>query len=120
VAEVSGEPAGYASSREFRAKAAYRQSVETTIYLDPEVVGRGLGRSLYGALLRILESETSVHRAYAGIALPNEASVALHRGLGFRPVGTFHEAGHKFDRYWDVAWYEKDVSGAAGGSDARA
>jgi phosphinothricin acetyltransferase len=113
VAAVDARPVGYASSKEFRAKAAYHTSVETTIYLDPEFVGHGLGRMLYGELLSVLEAEPTVHRAYGGIAVPNESSVALHESLGFVLAGTFREVGLKFGRYWDVSWYEKDLSGAA-------
>ena len=110
VAEIADRPVGYASSREFRSKPAYAGSVETTIYLDPAVAGRGIGRSLYGALLDTLHSEQSVHRAYAGVALPNPQSIAFHESFGFRLVGTFREVGHKLDKYWDVSWYEKNVS----------
>lgn len=111
VAEIDGEAGGYASSRPFAAKAAYASSVETTIYLDPARVGRGVGRPLYRALLDALEAEPGVHRAYAGIALPNDASVALHEKLGFAPAGTFREVGFKLGGYRDVRWYERDVSG---------
>jgi phosphinothricin acetyltransferase len=110
VAEHAGRPVGYASSRQFRAKPAYRPSVETTIYLDPEHAGRGVGPPLYEALLSVLVEEAEVHRAYAGIALPNASSIAIHERLGFRLVGTFREVGFKFDEYWNVSWYEKDLS----------
>lgn len=101
-----GEPVGYASSSPFRPKAAYETSVETSVYIDPGWTHRGIGRKLYEHLLAALEKE-DVHRAYAGITLPNAASVALHERLGFVCVGTFSHAGRKFGRYWDVAWYEK-------------
>jgi phosphinothricin acetyltransferase len=110
VAQVGPDVVGYASSSRFRAKQAYHTSVETTVYLDPDHVGRGLGGRLYGALLDLLISDPRVHRAYGGIALPNPESVALHERLGFRGVGTFQEVGHKFDRFWDVRWYERDLS----------
>jgi phosphinothricin acetyltransferase len=109
VAEVASGIAGYTSSARFRPKQAYHTSVETTVYLDPRQIGRGLGGKLYGALLELLANERQVHRAYGGIALPNPASVALHERLGFRLVGTFKEVGHKFERYWDVSWYERDL-----------
>ncbi len=101
---------GYASSTRFKARAAYNTSVETTIYLDPEAGGRGVGRLLYGRLIDELVAEPAVHRAYGGVALPNDASVSLHEALGFRRVGSYHEVGYKFDRYWDVDWFERDVS----------
>ena len=111
VAEFDSRPVGYASSGSFRAKPAYRRSVETTIYIDEEFIGQGIGRALYGALIEELEADSDIHRAYGCIALPNAGSVALHERLGFTHAGTFREVGYKFDRYWDVSWYERDVSG---------
>jgi len=61
----------------------------------------------------VLRSEESVHRAFAGITLPNERSFALHARCGFSFVGTFREAGFKFGRYWDVGWFENDVAARA-------
>ena len=106
----SQEILGYATSSPFRAKPAYSTSVEVTIYLHPDAAGRGVGTLLYEALFEALSGE-DLHRAYAGIAQPNEASVRLHERLGFRHVGTYHEVGRKFGRYWDVAWYERDLQG---------
>ena len=100
---------GYASSTRFKARDAYKTSVETTIYLHPDNCGSGTGRALYGELIKLLKLDSRLHRAYAGIALPNDASVALHRKLGFRHSGTFREVGYKFDKYWDVAWYECEL-----------
>ncbi|MFE4820798.1 GNAT family N-acetyltransferase [Streptomyces sp. NPDC056704] len=99
---------GYATSSAFRPKPAYATSVEVTIYLAPDAGGRGVGTLLYKALFEALADE-DVHRAYAGIAQPNEASVRLHERFGFRYVGTYREVGRKFGRYWDVAWYEKNL-----------
>ncbi|AYN40865.1 N-acetyltransferase family protein [Streptomyces dangxiongensis] len=99
---------GYATSGPHRPRPAYVTSVETSVYVAPEAVGRGIGTLLYGALFEALAGE-DVHRAYAGIAQPNEASVRLHEHFGFRRVGTFQEVGRKFGRYWDVAWYEKPL-----------
>ncbi|MDN3023220.1 GNAT family N-acetyltransferase [Streptomyces sp. S.PB5] len=104
----SQEILGYATSSAFRPKAAYATSVEVTIYLAPHAGGRGIGTLLYKALFEDLAGQ-DVHRAYAGIAQPNEASVRLHERFGFRHVGTYREVGRKFGRYWDVAWYEKDL-----------
>ncbi len=100
---------GYASSGRFRIKPAYGRSVETTIYLAPEAIGRGVGRTLYGALFELLEAEPEAHRAFAGIVPPNPASVALHERFGFTPIGTFRDVGFKFGRYWDVDWYERPL-----------
>ncbi|WJY38823.1 N-acetyltransferase family protein [Streptomyces sp. P9-2B-2] len=99
---------GYATSSAFRPKAAYAPSVEVTVYCAPRATGRGIGTLLYTALFEALADE-DVHRAYAGIAQPNEASHRLHTRFGFRHIGTFTEVGRKFDRYWDVAWYQKDL-----------
>lgn len=106
VAEVDGDVSGFATSGVFRARPAYARSVETSVYCDPAATGRGLGSALYAELLQQLETE-DVHRAYAGIALPNDASEALHRRFGFHVVGTYTEVGRKFDRWWDVRWYER-------------
>ena len=99
---------GYATSSPFRPKPGYATSVETSVYLRPDATGRGLGRELYGALLAAL-AEQDLHRAYAGVALPNDASVALHERLGFRELGTYVEVGRKFGRYWDVRWFERSL-----------
>ncbi|MFD7440944.1 GNAT family N-acetyltransferase [Streptomyces sp. NPDC059909] len=99
---------GYTTSSAFRPKPAYATSVEVSVYLAPDAAGRGIGTLLYGALFAALADE-DLHRAYAGIALPNEASVRLHERFGFRHVGTYAEVGRKFGRHWDVAWYEKPL-----------
>jgi len=104
VGDVDGVVVGYVCSGRFRAKAGYATSVETTAYLQPGQVGKGYGAGLYAELLRQLADE-DVHRAYAGIALPNPVSIALHRRLGFEPIGVYAEVGRKFDRFVDVEWY---------------
>ncbi|MFG2815494.1 GNAT family N-acetyltransferase [Streptomyces sp. NPDC048410] len=105
----SAEILGYATSGPHRPKAAYATSVETSVYLAPDATGRGVGSLLYEALFTALADE-DVHRAYAGITQPNEASTRLHERFGFRHLGTFGEVGRKFGRYWDVAWYQKDLT----------
>ncbi|MDW4905626.1 N-acetyltransferase family protein [Streptomyces sp. ADMS] len=99
---------GYATAGAFRVKPAYGTTVEVTVYLAPDAGGRGVGTLLYKALFEALAVE-DVHRALAGIVTPNEASVRLHERFGFRYVGTYREVGRKFGRYWDVAWYEKEL-----------
>jgi phosphinothricin acetyltransferase len=106
VAADGEHPVGYATSSRYQPRAAYETSVEVSVYLHPDAVGRGLGTRLYAALLLALEPE-DVHRAYGGVAMPNPASVALHERFGFRRAGYFSEQGRKFGRYWDVAVYEK-------------
>ncbi|MGI5139391.1 N-acetyltransferase family protein [Streptomyces sp. CA-106110] len=108
VTPESQEILGYATSSAFRPKPAYATSVEVTVYLAPHATGRGVGAHLYRSLFESL-AEEGLHRAYAGIAQPNEASVRLHERFGFRHVGTYREVGFKFGRYWDVAWYEKEL-----------
>lgn len=106
VAEHCGEVVGYCSSTRFKNRSAYDVSVETSAYIAPDHLGRGIGRDLYKNLLERLEAG-ALHGAYAGIALPNDASIRLHESFGFREVGVYSEVGRKFDQYWDVAWYEK-------------
>jgi phosphinothricin acetyltransferase len=106
---VEGEDVlGYATSSVFRSKPAYATSVETSVYCRADIVARGVGSALYRALFEQLATE-DVHRAYAGVALPNDASVALHERFGFRAIGTTGEVGRKFGRYWDVRWFERPL-----------
>jgi L-amino acid N-acyltransferase YncA len=97
---------GYASGSPFRPKLGYRFTRETSIYLAPAGQGRGVGRELYAALLAELETR-GMHLVLAAIALPNPASLALHRACGFDEVGTMREVGHKHDRWIDVTWLQK-------------
>ncbi|SDN74992.1 phosphinothricin acetyltransferase [Klenkia soli] len=108
VAERDGMVVGFAASGPFRPRPAYDATVETSVYLAPDAVGQGLGRELYTALFEVLAGE-GVHRALAVIAQPNPASEALHRAFGFTRVGTFGEVGHKFGRWVDVAWFQKEM-----------
>lgn len=109
VAVEGDKVLGYADSHQVRLKPAYITSVETSVYLDPGATGFGVGTALYQALFDMLSAE-DVHRAYAAVTdIPNPASIALHERFGFRPVGTFHEQGRKFGRYWDVEWFEKEL-----------
>jgi len=110
VADVEDRVVGYTCSTQFKARPAYNTSVETTVYVHPDRVGAGIGSQLYKALLDELIGEAGVHRAYGGVALPNPKSIALHTNLGFEQVATYHEVGFKFGKYWDVSWFEKDLS----------
>jgi len=106
---VDGETVvGYTSSSRYRPKQAYETSVETSVYLAPEATGLSLGTKLYETLFGSLRDE-DVHRAYAGITLPNPASMSLHERFGFKRVAHFTEQGRKFGRYWDVEWFEKPL-----------
>ena len=99
---------GYASSSRWRPKPAYNTTVEASVYCRPDAVGRGCGTALYRALFAALERE-DVRTIVAGVSLPNPASLSLHEKFGFRPVGVFHEVGRKFDRFWDVGWFERPL-----------
>jgi L-amino acid N-acyltransferase YncA len=103
---AGGLVVGYAWAGWFRPRPAYAGTRETSIYLDPGVRGRGIGRRLYGELLARLDV-AGVHTQVAVIARPNEPSEALHVALGFVHVGTLAEVGHKFGRYVDTAWYQR-------------
>jgi phosphinothricin acetyltransferase len=106
VALNGDKPIGWACSAKFKEKAAYATSIETSVYLGPSETGRGIGRRLYAALFEQLSGE-DVHRAFGGITMPNDASVGLHRSLGFEHIGTYAEIGRKFGKFWDVALYLK-------------
>lgn len=105
VAEAGGAVLGYAYASKWKGRCAYRYSVESTVYLDAAKTGRGLGTPLYRALIDALRGR-SLHAVIGGIALPNEASVALHEKLGFRKVAQFPEVGYKFGRWIDVGYWQ--------------
>jgi L-amino acid N-acyltransferase YncA len=105
VAEVDGKVVGYAYASKWKVRSAYRHSVETTIYLEHGHEGRGIGQTLYAALLPLLRAR-GIHVAIGGAALPNAASVALHEKLGFQHVATFREVGFKHERWIDVAYWQ--------------
>ncbi len=108
VVEEAGRVLGYAGSGPFRPRSAYDRTVETSIYVDPACVGRGLGHALYGRLLESL-ADTAIHRAVAVIAEPNPASDALHRRFGFREVGRLTQVGWKSGKPWDIALFERGI-----------
>lgn len=107
VAELDGQVAGYVETQRFRPKPAYDRSVELSIYVAPDALGAGIGGGLYAELFARLAADEQFHRAYSIIALPNDGSVAFHERWGFVHRGTLTEAGHKFGRYLDVAYYER-------------
>lgn len=106
VAVDEGVAVGWSSSAKFKEKRAYETTVEASIYLAPGHMGRGLGRILYETLFDALGGE-DIHRIFAGITVPNDASVALHERMGFKLVGTYPQVGRKFGRYWDTALFMK-------------
>lgn len=101
VAERDGSLLGYAYASAWKARRAYRHSVESTVYLHPQHTGQGCGRALYEALLTRLRA-LPVHAVIGCISLPNAASIALHERLGFVQVSQFREVGFKFGRWIDV------------------
>jgi phosphinothricin acetyltransferase len=105
----AGACVGYASTSRWRPNAAYNTTVESSVYCRADVVGKGCGTALYAALFDAVSAE-DIHTIVAGVSLPNPASIALHERFGFQPVGVFHAVGRKFDRYWDVAWFERPAA----------
>lgn len=99
---------GYAYASPHRERAAYRFSIEVSVYLAEHARGRGLGRALYQRLLAIAAAQ-GFYAAYAGIVLPNERSVALHTSVGFTPVGVYRGVGFKLGAWHDVAWFEREL-----------
>lgn len=104
VLEEAGQVLGFAYAGALRVRAAYRWSAEITAYVDARARGRGIGRTLYDALLDTLKRQR-FHAAFAGVALPNPASVGLLKAVGFSHFGTYQEVGFKFGRWHDVAWW---------------
>ncbi|MDQ2822540.1 MAG: N-acetyltransferase family protein [Pseudomonadota bacterium] len=110
IAEANGVVIGYAYATAWRARPAYRTSVETSVYLCNGTQARGTGMLLYSALLDQLRRD-GFHLAIGGIAQPNTASVGLHEKLGFMKVAHFNEVGCKFGRWVDVGYWQLRLSG---------
>lgn len=106
VAVDGGRVVGVAYAATYRPRPAYDDTRETSIYLAPQARGAGLGRALYGELLRRVDAD-GIHVCLAVIAQPNAASEALHTTLGFEQVGMLREVGRKFDRWVDTAWWQR-------------
>lgn len=105
VWKEDGAVLGYANGSAWKSRCAYRYSAESTVYLHPDHVGKGIGAILYEKLITDLQSR-GLHSIIAGIALPNPASTGLHEKLGFVKVAHFKEVGYKFDRWIDVGYWE--------------
>lgn len=103
---AAGAICGFVSASAFDPRGAYETSVKTSVFLTPDMAGRGIGGALYDALFQALE-RADVHRAYALVVAPNPASVALHVRSGFTKISTLSEVGRKFGRFHDVMWFEK-------------
>ena len=105
LAESSGRIVGYAYASQWKNRSAYRYSVESTIYLDPDALGVGFGSQLYESLLANLV-HLKIHAVIGGIALPNPASVRLHERFGFQKIAHFEEVGYKFGQWIDVGYWQ--------------
>ncbi len=108
VAEADGEVVGFAESKPWNPRQAYRRTVEVSIYVIRSHQGRGVGKRLYGDLIERLRT-LDYGQALAGIALPNEASTRLHESAGFKPVGIFKNIGHKFGRTISVGYWQLEL-----------
>jgi len=107
--DAQGRVDGYAYAGRHRDRPAYQWSVDVTAYVREDARGRGVGRQLYRALLPVL-SGLGYCQAFAGIALPNAASVALHESLGFQPIGVYRQVGFKLGAWRDVGWWQKALA----------
>ncbi|MFN2432261.1 MAG: arsinothricin resistance N-acetyltransferase ArsN1 family B [Gemmatimonadota bacterium] len=112
VCEHAGEILGYAYATEHRARAAYRWCVEVSVYVHERSRRRGVARALYLALFDLLRLQR-FQNAYAGITLPNPASVHLHEGLDFALVGVYRDVGFKLGAWHDVGWWALALGPAA-------
>ena len=108
AALIDDRIAGYAYAERHAERAAYRWGIDVAIYIDQSFHRRGIGRRLYGELFSIVERQ-NYRRVYAGVTLPNEPSVALHRAFGFELVGTYKRVGWKHGAWYDVAWFQRDI-----------
>jgi len=106
VMTESDRVAGYAYAGSHRAREAYLWCADVSLYLEASLHRKGHGRRIYAALLNILGAQGYIN-VYAGIALPNPASVGLHEAMGFTPVGTFQRVGFKNGAWWDVGWWHR-------------
>ena len=110
VARDAGGLRGFCSSQPYRAHPAFARTIETSVYVAPDDAGAGVGSALYERLFAELAGQ-GLHRAVAGIALPNEASLRLHARFGFRPVGVFDEYAHKNGRAISSQWMQRAMNG---------
>jgi phosphinothricin acetyltransferase len=108
VSEQAGRMLGYAYAGRHRERTAYQWSVDVSCYVHPDARRRGVGRSLYEALKRVLRAQGFCN-AFAGIALPNAASVALHESVGFVPIGVYRNAGFKLGAWRDCGWWQCEL-----------
>ena len=117
VATMGDTILGYAYGSEHRQRAAYRWSVDVTAYVLETARRQGIGRKLYLALAAILRAQ-GFYSAYAGVTLPNDASVGLHEAVGFRPLGVYRNVGFKLGQWRDVGWWGLELSSPGTGEPA--
>lgn len=104
--------AGYVYAGSHRDAPSYQWSVSTSVFIREDARGQGVGKTLYTELFRELVA-LGYYRAFAGIALPNAASVALHESVGFKPLGVYEQVGFKFGAWRDVGWWQKELQPSA-------
>jgi len=112
VAERDNAVVGYAYATKWRVRQAYRFSTEVTVYVAPDLAGKRIGSMLYGQLLSALRAR-NIRAAMGGIALPNDASVALHEKFGFKKVAHFEEVGFKFNQWIDVGYWQCNLKASS-------
>jgi phosphinothricin acetyltransferase len=108
VFDMAGSVAGYAYGSSHRSRAAYRWAADVSVYVSPAYRGKGIGRRLYAELFERLKRQ-GYYIACAGITLPNDASVGLHRAMGFQPVGVYRRIGWKAGAWHDVSWWQLEL-----------
>lgn len=108
VAEIDGEVAGYVYASQHRERAAYRWMVDVAVYVAPHHRQRNVGTALYTALFDLLRAQ-NYFKAFAGITLPNAASVRLHESVGFQPIAVYKGVGFKLGKWLDVGWWQLDL-----------
>lgn len=109
VAEIGGEIVGYAYATDLRYRTAYQWSPESTIYLQKDAIGQGIGKKLYNKLIEILKIQ-GFYNVFGGVALPNEASIALHLNMGFTEIGIYKNIGYKHDKWHSTLWFQLQLN----------
>jgi L-amino acid N-acyltransferase YncA len=111
--DAAGDVAGFVYASSHRDPPSYQWSVNTSVFIREDCRGRGVGKALYGELFRQLVA-LGYYRAFAGVALPNDASVALHESVGFKAIGVYENVGFKFGAWRDVGWWQKELQPLVG------